>query len=251
MHRFLARYGVAGERLLISGTGCLRHRGRAQSLTSCRRAVAHTDRRTWISRARTPGICWPSTRSRDSLLKHAMAVEAGVRGYARRFGEDEEAWGFVGLHPRLRLRALAGRARTTRTAGWRFSPGSGVPGVRDAGHPVARRLHRRDAGDAGWSTRCSPATRWPGSSPPPRWCGRAKSVLDLEASSVMKRMKDKAFARAVSRDDLRAGGRGAGLPLEEHIANVIESMRETRRCAGPARQRCRARAVPACPRVRD
>ncbi|MGE3706330.1 MAG: HAD family hydrolase, partial [Vicinamibacterales bacterium] len=53
----------------------------------------------------------------------------------------------------------------------------------------------------------------------------SKSVLDLEASSVMKRMKDKAFARAVSRDDLRAGAELLGLPLDRHIANVIEFMR--------------------------
>ena len=54
----------------------------------------------------------------------------------------------------------------------------------------------------------------------------SKSVLDLEASSVIKRMKDKAFARAVSRDDLRAGAEGLGIPLEEHAANVIRFMRE-------------------------
>ena len=54
----------------------------------------------------------------------------------------------------------------------------------------------------------------------------SKSVLDLEASSVIKRMKDKAFARAVKREDLRAGAELLGLPLDEHIANVISFMRE-------------------------
>jgi predicted hydrolase (HD superfamily) len=54
----------------------------------------------------------------------------------------------------------------------------------------------------------------------------SKSVLDLEASSVVKRMKDKAFARNVSRDDLRRGAEELGLPLDEHIANVITFMRE-------------------------
>jgi predicted hydrolase (HD superfamily) len=53
----------------------------------------------------------------------------------------------------------------------------------------------------------------------------SRSVLDLEASSVLKRMKDKAFARAVSRDDLRRGAEELGLPLEEHVANVIRFMR--------------------------
>ena len=54
----------------------------------------------------------------------------------------------------------------------------------------------------------------------------SKSILDLEASSVIKRMKDKAFARAVSRDDLRKGAEEMGLPLDEHITNVITFMRE-------------------------
>ena len=54
----------------------------------------------------------------------------------------------------------------------------------------------------------------------------SKSVLDLEAPSVIKKMKDKAFARAVSRDDLIQGAEGLGIPLETHIANVIESLRE-------------------------
>jgi predicted hydrolase (HD superfamily) len=54
----------------------------------------------------------------------------------------------------------------------------------------------------------------------------SKSILDLEASSVIKRMKDKAFARAVNRDDLRRGAEEIGLPLDQHIANVIGFMRE-------------------------
>ena len=85
-----------------------------------------------------------------------------------------------------------------------------------------------------WRRPCLRATRWPASSPPPRWCGRSKSVLDLEAASVIKRMKDKAFARAVSRDDLRAGAEELGCSLEEHVGNVIRFMRETGRRPRPA-----------------
>ena len=59
-------------------------------------------------------------------------------------------------------------------------------------------------------------------------------MLDLEASSVIKRMKDKAFARGVKRDDLRAGADVLGLPLDEHIANVIAFTARTGRCARPA-----------------
>jgi len=54
----------------------------------------------------------------------------------------------------------------------------------------------------------------------------SKSLLDLEAGSVVKRMKEKAFARAVSRDDLRRGAEEIGLPLNDHVANVITFMRE-------------------------
>jgi predicted hydrolase (HD superfamily) len=60
----------------------------------------------------------------------------------------------------------------------------------------------------------------------------SKSVLDLEASSVKKRMKDKAFARAVKREDLVRGAEELGLPLEEHIANVIAAMREEAEALG-------------------
>ncbi len=56
----------------------------------------------------------------------------------------------------------------------------------------------------------------------------SKSILDLEPASVVKRMKDKAFARAVKRDDLRAGAELLGLPIETHIGNVITFMRVSR-----------------------
>ena len=77
----------------------------------------------------------------------------------------------------------------------------------------------------------------------------SKSVLDLEARSVVKRMKDKAFARAVKREDLRAGAEELGLPLDEHIANVIAFMRRARRRARACGARCEARrpTAPATP----
>ena len=66
----------------------------------------------------------------------------------------------------------------------------------------------------------------------------SKSVLDLEASSVIKRMKDKAFARAVTRDDLQTGAEELGLPLDEHITNVIAFLRAQADAARPARETC-------------
>ena len=74
----------------------------------------------------------------------------------------------------------------------------------------------------------------------------SKSILDLEAPSVMKRMKDKAFARAVSRDDLRRGAEELGIPLDQHIANVITFMRERADALGSARHPLKRGQPPFC-----
>jgi putative nucleotidyltransferase with HDIG domain len=159
----------------------------------------------------------------DSLRKHALAVEAAVRGYARLFGEDEEAWGIVALlhdfdyerwpsleeHPFRGveiLKALDYPEWVTRAI-LSHADYSGVP--RES--RLEKTLYACDE-MAGFITAASLVR--PG-----------RSILDLEASSVIKRMKDKAFARAVSRDDLRAGASLLDLPLETHIANVISFMR--------------------------
>jgi len=160
----------------------------------------------------------------ESLLKHALAVEAAVSGYARRFGEDETDWGIVGLlhdfdyerwptaddHPRRGSEILRERGypEWLRRAILSHADYTGVP--RES--LLEKTLFACDE-LAGFVTAASLVRP-------------SKSVLDLEASSVLKRMKDKAFARAVSRDDLRAGAELLGLPLEQHIANVIASLRE-------------------------
>jgi putative nucleotidyltransferase with HDIG domain len=160
----------------------------------------------------------------ESLLKHAMAVEAAVRGYARRFEEDEDVWGFVGLihdfdyerwpdpenHPFRGVEILRERGcpEFILRAILSHADYSGVP-------RETRLEHTLYACDemAGFVTAAALVRP-------------TRSVLDLEASSVKKRMKDKAFARAVSREDLLRGAGELGLPLEEHIANVIVSLRE-------------------------
>ena len=160
----------------------------------------------------------------DGLLKHAMGVEAAVRGYARKFGEDEEGWGVV---------ALLHDFDYERWPNLDDHPFRGSEILREKGYPewVIRAIlsHADYSGVpregllekalfacdemAGFVTAASLVRP-------------SKSVLDLEAASVLKRMKDKAFARAVSRDDLRRGAEGLGIPLDEHIANVITFMRE-------------------------
>ena len=159
----------------------------------------------------------------ESLLKHALAVEAAVRGYAAVYQEDVEAWGIVGLihdfdyerwpdptdhpfrgseilrerqYPEYMIRAILSHADY-----------SGVK-------RESKLEHTLFACDelAGFITAASLVRP-------------TRSVLDLEVRSVKKRMKDKAFARAVSRDDLIQGAEGLGIPLEDHIGNVIGFMR--------------------------
>jgi len=160
----------------------------------------------------------------DSLLKHAMGVEAAVRGYARTFGEDEEAWGVVALlhdfdyerWPTLDDHPYRG-SEILREKGYPEWVMRAILSHADhTGVPRESRLEKTlFACDelAGFVTAASLVRP-------------SKSILDLEAKSVVKRMKDKAFARAVKREDLRAGAELLGLPLEEHIANVIAFMRE-------------------------
>jgi predicted hydrolase (HD superfamily) len=158
----------------------------------------------------------------DSLRKHALAVEAAVRGYAREFGEDETAWGIVALlhdfdyerfptaenHPFRGCEELQRRGYPTWVTRAILSHAnySGVP--RES--RLEKTLFACDE-MAGMVTAAALVRP-------------SKSILDLEAGSVIKRMKDKAFARAVSRDDLRAGAEELGLPLADHVANVIRFM---------------------------
>jgi predicted hydrolase (HD superfamily) len=160
----------------------------------------------------------------ESLRKHALSVEAAVRGYARRFGEDEEAWGIVGLlhdfdYERYQTAAdhpFRGCEELTRRGYPEWVTRAILSHADYSGVPRESRLEKTlFACDemAGFVTAAALVRP-------------SRSVLDLEASSVIKRMKDKAFARAVPREDLRRGADALQLPLAEHIANVIAFLRE-------------------------
>ena len=160
----------------------------------------------------------------ESLRKHMLAVEAAVRGYARMWGEPEEDWAVVALlhdfdyekypdpkdHPFRGVEILQakGYPEWVTRAILSHADYSGVP-------RESRLEHTLYACDEMSGFVTAAALVRP-----------SKSVLDLEAPSVVKRMKDKAFARAVSRDDLRRGAEEIALPLDQHIANVIASLRE-------------------------
>jgi putative nucleotidyltransferase with HDIG domain len=177
-----------------------------------------------LTRERAWALLTEYTKS-ESLLKHALAVEAAVRGYARRYREDEEFWGITALlhdfdyerWPDLTQHPFRG-AEILRAHGYpeelvrailSHADYSGVPRV----SRLEKALYACDE-MAGFVTAAALVRP-------------SKSVLDLEAASVKKRMKDKAFAKNVKREDLVAGAELLGLPLEEHIANVIASLRES------------------------
>jgi putative nucleotidyltransferase with HDIG domain len=160
----------------------------------------------------------------ESLRKHMLAVEAAVRGYARLYGENEDDWGVV---------ALLHDFDYERYPDAENHPYRGVEVLKELGYPewVTRAiLSHADYSGVPRESRLErvlyACDEMSGFVTAAALVRPTKSVLDLEASSVLKRMKDKAFARAVSRDDLRRGAEELGVPLEEHVANVIRFLRE-------------------------
>jgi putative nucleotidyltransferase with HDIG domain len=161
----------------------------------------------------------------ESLLKHALAVEAGVRGYARLFGEDEEAWGIT---------ALLHDFDYERWPTLGDHPNKGAEIMREKGYPEWMiRAIASHAMEITGVTRDSQLEKTlfacdelAGFITGASLVRPSKSILDLEATSVIKRMKDKAFCRAVKREDLHEGAALLGLTLEAHIGNVIGFMRE-------------------------
>ncbi len=168
------------------------------------------------------GLLTEFTQS-ESLRKHALAVEACMRAYARKFGNDENLWGVVGLlhdfdydkypsredHPYKGNAILKERGYSDeiRKAIMSHAEYTGVP--RET--PMEKTLFACDE-LAGFLTAC--ALVKPG-----------KSLAEVEARSVKKKMKDKAFARSVSREDITLGAAEMGVDLEEHIAFCIEAMK--------------------------
>jgi predicted hydrolase (HD superfamily) len=159
----------------------------------------------------------------ESLRKHMLAVEAAVRGYARLWGENEEAWGVVALLHDFDYERWPDPAN---------HPFRGVEILTAQGYPdwVTRAiLSHADYSGVARESRLEKALyacdEMSGFVTAAALVRPSKSVLDLEAGSVLKRMKDKAFARAVSRDDLRRGAEEIGLPLDEHVGNVINFLR--------------------------
>jgi putative nucleotidyltransferase with HDIG domain len=159
----------------------------------------------------------------DSLIKHALAVEGAMRFYAARAGEDAELWGVAGLlhdfdyekypslddHPFKGAVILRARGIDEDLIQTILSHGdhTGVP--RDT--PMRRALFAVDE-LSGFCTAVALVRP-------------SKKLEDVEPSSVKKKLKDKAFARNVSRDDIRRGAELLGISEDEHIANVLTALK--------------------------
>ena len=159
----------------------------------------------------------------DGLRKHALAAEAAMRAYARRFGEDEARWGITGLlhdfdyerYPSLDDHPFKGR-EVLRALDY---PADVIHAIMAHGdHTGVRRETLLDKALFAVDELCGFISAAALIRP-------TKSVLDLEAASVRKRMKDKAFARNVRREDIVNGAAELAVPLDDHIAFVIDAMR--------------------------
>jgi len=158
-----------------------------------------------------------------NLIKHALAVEAAMRRYARRFDGDVDRWGITGLlhdfdyeeHPSLEEHPFVG-VEILEEKGYPSDVIEAILGHADhTGVPretrMAKALYAVDE-LTGFIVACALVRP-------------SQSVNDLPVSSVTKKFKDKAFCRAIDRDHLYAGAEDLGVPMEEHVGEVLEAMR--------------------------
>lgn len=171
----------------------------------------------------------------DALRKHMYAVEIAMRAMAAKYGADPDAWGLVGLihdfdyerfpnadhapdreHPAEGVRILAGRG-LPEDAGQAILGHAAYTGIPRT-TPMARALFAVDE-LCGFLVACALVRP-------------SRSLADLEVSSVKKKLKDKGFARGVSREDVQTGAAELGVPLDELIGFVIAALRPEERTLG-------------------
>ena len=158
-----------------------------------------------------------------NLQKHMLAVEAVMRAYARRFGEDEETWGLVGL-----LHDMDYERHPSQEAGHPFA---GVDMLRQRGlpEPLCRAIlsHADYSGvprESRMEKALFAADELSGFVIAVALVRPSRAIADVDVPSVLKKMKDKAFARAVRREDIMRGADELGVPFEEHVGVVIQAL---------------------------
>ena len=159
----------------------------------------------------------------ESLRKHALAVEACVRAYARKFGEDEGRWGIVGLLHDFDYEKYPNAPD---------HPMKGSEILKERGYPEDVRRAILSHADYTGVARQSQLEKalfacdeLAGFITATALVKPNKSLAEVEVKSIRKRMKDKAFARSVSRDDIIHGAAELGVDLDEHIGFCIEAMK--------------------------
>ena len=164
----------------------------------------------------------------DSLRKHMLAVEAAMRAYAAKFGEDAERWALAGLVHDYDYERWPNAAHAPDAE----HPAEGVRLLRAKGFPedvlqaiLGHATYTGVARETRMAKTLFAVDELTGLITATALVKPTKSVFDVEAPSVRKKMKDKAFARGVSREDVVQGAEELGQPLDEHIAFVILAMR--------------------------
>ena len=185
-----------------------------------------TDGGTLPSRAETLALMHEYTAS-ESLRKHMLAVEGAMRAYAQKFGEDEERWGTTGLIHDFDYERFPNNSHSPTEE----HPSEGVRVLRSKGYPedilqaiLGHAHYTNTPRESKMAKTLFAVDELTGLITATALVRPTKSVHEVDARSVRKKMKDKAFARGVSREDVVNGANELGVELDEHIAFVITSM---------------------------
>ncbi len=178
------------------------------------------------SRADTLALMHQYTAS-ESLRKHMLAVEGAMRAYALKFGEDEERWGITGLIHDFDYERFPNSAHSPTEE----HPSEGVRLLRSKGYPedilvaiLGHAQYTNTPRESKMARTLFAVDELTGLITATALVRPTKSVHEVDARSVRKKMKDKAFARGVSREDVVNGATELGVDLDEHISFVISSM---------------------------
>jgi len=178
------------------------------------------------SRADTLALMHEYTAS-ESLRKHMLAVEGAMRAYAQKFGEDEERWGTTGLIHDFDYERFPNNAHSPTDE----HPSEGVRLLRSKGYPddilqaiLGHAHYTNTPRESRMAKTLFAVDELTGLITATALVRPTKSVHEVDAKSVRKKMKDKAFARGVNREDVVNGASELGVDLDEHIAFVISSM---------------------------
>ena len=185
-----------------------------------------TDGGTLPSRAETLALMHEYTAS-ESLRKHMLAVEGAMRAYAQKFGEDEERWGTTGLIHDFDYERFPNNAHSPTEE----HPSEGVRVLRSKGYPedvlqaiLGHAHYTNTPRESKMAKTLFAVDELTGLITATALVRPTKSVHEVDARSVRKKMKDKAFARGVSREDVVNGANELGVDLDEHITFVIAAM---------------------------